>query len=193
MRSTAVDRAGTLLVTSAVDGVRVWDVATARTQLILPAERGGLGDVRVAMDPGGRWLAVVGEARVRVHDLQGRLVDVLTLPCRASVVTAGLDGMLLLGREDGALMVGTPGSIEMTTTCAGEGALTACAAAPDGRLAATGDDRGVARVWDLRDREAVAEIAIGGAIVRCAWVSGRLMTAGRSGVNLLNINGRFPA
>ena len=179
-----------LLVTIAADGVRVWDMTrpTIRyTQTIMTPI--GLG-ARLRIDPHGRWFAVINLRSVRLHDMTGRLISEVDLPCPTTADTVTPDGeVLLIGSADGTLTVCTPATAAVATLpSAGADAITACAVAPDRAFVATGQRDGVLRLWDLDKRAPVAQVEVGGAITGCCWASRtRVLTAGTTGLNLFEV------
>ncbi|MEV2269283.1 nSTAND1 domain-containing NTPase [Nonomuraea africana] len=181
IKTTAMSPDGGLLAVATEEGtVELWSPRDRRLVDRLPGEPPGPGeDVLLALDPGGRQLAVhrTGERTVTVWDLRRRQSRGVSLPGRASMLRLGGDGLLSAALPGGRLLVFEPGATRPARTWRLPSAI-----ANDGSTVVTCRDTGTTstvRGVDLRTGRTVVEAAL--PPLDCAGVSeaGTLSHGGR--------------
>lgn len=154
------DRTGSLLVSSTSSGpVLLWNTSSWTQQRTLQMPDGSVA-VTARLSPDGQLVVAGGEGTdVQVWDAgTGQLLQALPLPTQTGMVALALsgDGHTLLGAsESGPVIVW---SLGRTTLASEDGAVTAVAFQPHGRLLATGTGAGSVRLWDTTTDDLVRNL-----------------------------------
>lgn len=156
--SAAITSDSEMLVTGALDGIRVWNLRTQRP--IYNLVRFDNQTYAVAPNPNGEILASGGkDTAIKVWDLQnGRFLDSLSGHSGAiSTLAFTPDGSTLIsGSYDRTIKVWDFNSGRLLYTLSGHtGWIRAIAIAPSGQVMATASQDGV-RLWNLRTGELIA-------------------------------------
>ncbi|MFD0267434.1 caspase family protein [Streptomyces sp. NPDC127106] len=150
VRAAVASGAARLSVRTPHGTVEWWEIATpARPQLLSSTPDGGAPGAPVALVPDGRtaftgsWWDLTEPASPRAIGSAGA-----GAPAADAVLVSGADGALAVGGGlDRVAAFSRPGKAPWAEPGMRGFSPTAVALAPDGALAATGDDRGTVRLW----------------------------------------------
>ncbi|BCJ47414.1 hypothetical protein GCM10010168_17720 [Actinoplanes ianthinogenes] len=169
--SLAVSDAGKLAVASDEGTVRIWDLGSAASPVVIH-QPGETYPGSVAFSPDGRRIAVAGLEKVLVWSADGRTGPAVYRgpePWYSSVAFSPDGRRIAAGTTERTVRIwdvsdSTPGLEMHGTVLRGHrGAVQAVAFSPDGRRLISGSDDATVRVWDITARADPATVTLGSA------------------------------